>query len=154
VLTVPRPLDIGIRAVEPNPLAVVSARVGALPPLLPGVILPIARVTTDAHTPLEDPDGLGSTTLEVPVGSLRSANTRALTFGSVLQVDDLTVTALGVLPLPLGFAGGLLSALTPVLNTVDGALDPLLQTLGVRVGETDVRGISAQCEDIGVALVG
>jgi uncharacterized membrane protein len=151
ILTVPRPLSAGIQAINP-PLAKVSAVVKL--PLLPAVRLDIATITAGIDPPLEDPTTLDGTVLPVPVGSIETTAARGLNLGNILKFDNLTINALGVIPLNLGNIGnGLLSALSPVLSAVDNALDDVLGTLGARIGESDVGAHFAQCGSEGAKLV-
>lgn len=147
VLTVPRPVSIGIEAIDP-PLASISA-------VLLFARVPVAKVTTDLESSPDDPGDLPNPTLSVPVGDMRSGAVRGLGLGNLLTVNDLTLELIGI-PLPAGgILGPLLTqVLSPTLGLVDAALDPLLQLLGIRIGETDVRALSAQCESAGVRLVG
>lgn len=147
VLTVPRPVSIGIEATSP-PLAEISAVLLLVP-------VKVARVTADVESSPEDPGTLPNPTLSIPVGDMRSGAVRGLGLGNLLTVNDLTLELIGI-PLPVGgIVGPLLTqVLSPTLSLVDAALDPLLQLLGIRIGETDVRALSAQCDSAGVRLVG
>ena len=94
---------------------------------------------------------------EVEARATKSVSTTSIAsslVSSLLGNMDLRVNVVG-LGLGLGgLANALGTLLTPVASVLDGLLNPLLDLLGVRVGEADVKLNGIDCRQGGPKLVG
>jgi uncharacterized membrane protein len=129
-------------------------------------VLGLVKVTGKADVEIAD-TGFGSVSFsaaDVADQKIKTVTSSSLASGlitTLIQRLDVTVHALG-LGIGLGIGlGGLVPALgvllTPLGPVLDGAINPLLEMLGLRLGQADVRvhGLScAGAEETRPVLVG
>lgn len=127
---------------------------GSSPPVQRAAIaqVPLIRVTAQAYTEMSHAvaDELRFTQHDVEAGTVKTASVRdhlsSLT-GTLLQSAEIDVQILG---LGIGLSVGgikslVIGLLTPVTATLDNVLAPLLEVLGVSLGEVDVRVHGIRC---------
>lgn len=130
------------------------ASFGSTPAVQRGTIVNalLVRVSGSAYAEMSHAtaDDLRFTQADVEAGTVKTVTVRdhlsSLT-GSLLQSADLEVRILG---LGLGLSTGsvqslVISLLTPVTTALDNLLAPLLEVLGVSVGEVDVKVHGISC---------
>lgn len=87
------------------------------------------------------------------IGSLGSSLVLTTTVDTNLVPAILLSTVNGLLgPLLSALLSSVFTALTPVLNLLDGALDPVLAAAGVRLGFADVRATGVRCGFVALVL--
>lgn len=127
---------------------------GATPPLDPALMINalLLKVTGSAlvevaqTTPVE----LDFSSAEIAAGTLKTATTQTLVAslaGSLLGNLDLTINVLGLgLATPAVIAQSLRDLLAPLAPTLDMTIASVLETLGLGVGEADVRVYGVRCD--------
>lgn len=127
---------------------------GSSPPVQRAAIaqVPLIKVTAQAYTEMSHAAGdqLRFTQNDVDAGTVKTVSVRdhlsSLT-GTLLELAQIDVQMLG---LGLGLSVGgikslVIGLLTPVTAALDGVLEPLMDVLGVSLGEVDVRVHGIRC---------
>lgn len=151
-------LKANIGAIDESKLANFKQPLVVTPATLLSVL---GLVTLTARAEIEGADQgftpVRFTDADIKAQTLRSVQTRGLVNGivvSLLQRMDVDVHVIG---LGLGL-GGLVQALgvllTPLGPVLDAAINPVLDVLGLKVGEADVRVLGATCDKGRPMLVG
>lgn len=128
---------------------------GSSPHVAPGVIVqaPLVSVNASAYAAMTNAAAtdLSFSKSDIDARAVKTAEVRDFTsslVGSLLQTANLQVNVLG-LGLGLGSVSAItslvMSALTPVTATLDSLLVPLLDLLGVHLGEVDVQVNGLRC---------
>src|SRR5690606_38170790 len=122
---------------------------------LPGI--EVARVTTTLAAQPNGSSNGGS--FDYPVefmppagpGAMITAPAAPLGLADLLEIENSSVSVLGILPLPLG---GLVSSLNnTILNPLLSTLDPLItgpisNALGLQLGGADIGALNMTCNNV------
>lgn len=126
---------------------------GWLPPSAPVRMIDVLllRVEGSARTEIaqSQPIVLTFSSVEIGAGTLKTASTTTIVgslAGSLLGSLTLTVNVLGLgLASPAVIAQAVRALVMPLAPTLDVTIDTVLSTLGVGIGETDVRVYAVRC---------
>lgn len=127
---------------------------GATPSLAPVNLINalLLRVSGSAYVEIAqtEPVVLSFSSAEIGAGTVKTAQTQTLVSslaGSLLGNLDLTVSVLGLgLSSPSVIAQALRDLLAPLAPTLDLALAGTLSTLGLGIGEADIRVYGVRCD--------
>lgn len=147
VLAIPRTFT-GTVGSSSVPAGQVTVTVAAVPPLIPGITIPLVNLTLAGIVDADAQNSTAQILEQIFIGVTESASGNNLGLGGSINTASLQVATVDLTPL-----NGLVRN---TVNTLLGQLDPALRrplnALGVSVTRADVTNRDATCE--GVKLVG
>ncbi len=112
---------------------------------------PLVKATAYAHATMSQatPETLEFSAGDISEGTVKSVSTHTLTgplVSSLVGELDVHVDALGIpLVTPGAVKTAVVTTYSAIAPAVDGALDQILQALGIKVGEADIRVTGLAC---------